>query len=178
MGKVQRTPAIQRRASGVRARIDLPALPKRLGVIGAGVIGLELGSVWRRLGAEVVVLEALPDFLAFADQQLAKEALRQFKKQGLDIRLGAKVTGATVRGEAVEVLYSDGGGEQRLSVERLVVAIDLTCDGEAIECGWRQIQSLIVREAVGRGVDIAFHGRDDAVVVGVHAGNLGSIGIV
>lgn len=103
--------------------LDLPALPKRLGVIGAGVIGLELGSVWRRLGAEVVVLEALPDFLAFADQQLAKEALRQFKKQGLDIRLGAKVTGATVRGEAVEVLYSDGGGEQRLSVERLVVAI-------------------------------------------------------
>jgi len=103
--------------------LDLDAVPKRLGVIGAGVIGLELGSVWRRLGAEVVVLEALPDFLAFADQQLAKEALRHLKKLGLDIRLGAKVTGAVVKGEAVEVSHSDAKGEQRLSVDRLVVAI-------------------------------------------------------
>src|ERR1700739_2431751 len=85
--------------------LDLDAVPKRLGVIGAGVIGLELGSVWRRLGAETVVLEALPDFLAIADQQLAKEALRHFKKQGLDVRLGAKVTGATTVGDAVEVKY-------------------------------------------------------------------------
>src|SRR5262245_12473553 len=78
--------------------LDLDSVPKKLGVIGAGVIGLELGSVWRRLGAEVVVLEALPDFLAIADQQLAKEALRHFKKQGLDVRLGAKVTEAAVAG--------------------------------------------------------------------------------
>jgi dihydrolipoamide dehydrogenase len=103
--------------------LDLEAVPKRLGVIGAGVIGLELGSVWQRLGAEVVVLEALPDFLAFADQQLAKEALRQFKKQGLDIRLGAKVSGAKVAGGVVEVSYSDAKGEQRISVDRLVVAV-------------------------------------------------------
>jgi len=103
--------------------LDFDAVPKRLGVIGAGVIGLELGSVWRRLGSEVVLLEALPDFLAFADQQLAKEALRHFKKLGLDIRLGAKVTGATVSGGAVEVTFSDSKGEQRLAVERLVVAI-------------------------------------------------------
>jgi len=103
--------------------LDLEAVPKRLGVIGAGVIGLELGSVWRRLGAEVVVLEALPDFLAFADQQLAREALRHLKKQGLDIRLGAKVTAAAVSGAAVEVAYSDAKGEQRVSVDRLVVAI-------------------------------------------------------
>jgi dihydrolipoamide dehydrogenase len=103
--------------------LDLDTVPKRLGVIGAGVIGLELGSVWRRLGAEVVVLEALPDFLSFADQQLAKEALRHFKKQGLDVRLGAKVSGATVKGSAVEVTYSDAKGEQRLTVDRLVVAI-------------------------------------------------------
>jgi dihydrolipoyl dehydrogenase len=103
--------------------LDLDAVPKRFGVIGAGVIGLELGSVWRRLGAEVTVLEALPDFLAFADQQLAREALRHFKKQGLDIRLGAKVTGATLAGGAVEVAYSDPKGEQRLTVDRLVVAI-------------------------------------------------------
>jgi dihydrolipoamide dehydrogenase len=103
--------------------LDFDSVPKRLGVIGAGVIGLELGSVWRRLGAEVVVLEALPEFLAFADQQLAKEALRQFKKQGLDIRLGAKVTGAKVQGEAVDVTYTDAKGEQHLSVDRLVVAV-------------------------------------------------------
>jgi dihydrolipoamide dehydrogenase len=103
--------------------LDLPAVPKRLGVIGAGVIGLELGSVWRRLGAEVTVLEALPDFLPFADQQLAKEALRHFKKQALDIRLGAKVTGAKVSGDAVEVTYADAKAEQRITVDRLVVAI-------------------------------------------------------
>jgi dihydrolipoamide dehydrogenase len=103
--------------------LDLDAVPKRLGVIGAGVIGLELGSVWRRLGAEVTVLEALPDFLAFADQQLAREALRHFKKQGLDIRLGATVTGAQVTGGAVEVAYSDAKGEQKVTVDRLVVAI-------------------------------------------------------
>ena len=103
--------------------LEFDAVPKRLGVIGAGVIGLELGSVWRRLGSEVVVLEALPDFLAIADQQLAKEALRHFKKQGLDIRLGAKVTSAAVSGETVNVKYTDAKGEQSLSVDKLVVAI-------------------------------------------------------
>ena len=105
------------------AALEFEAVPKRLGVIGAGVIGLELGSVWRRLGAQVVVLEALPDFLPFADQQLAREALRHFKKLGLDIRLGTKVTGAAVSGGAVEVTYEDGKGAQRLAVDRLVVAI-------------------------------------------------------
>ena len=103
--------------------LELDAVPKRLGVIGAGVIGLELGSVWRRLGAEVVVLEALPEFLAFADQQLAKEALRHLRKQGLDIRLGAKVSAATLAGGAVEVKYSDAQGEQAVRVDRLIVAV-------------------------------------------------------
>ena len=103
--------------------LEFETVPKRLGVIGAGVIGLELGSVWRRLGAEVTVLEALPDFLAFTDQQLAREALRHLKKQGLDIRLGAKVSGATIAGGSVSVTYSDAKGEQRLSVDRLVVSI-------------------------------------------------------
>ena len=101
--------------------LDFEAVPKRLGVIGAGVIGLELGSVWRRLGAEVIVLEALPDFLAFADQQLAREALRHFKKQGLDIRLGAKVSAAALSCATVEVTYeSDAQGERSsISVDRL-----------------------------------------------------------
>jgi len=103
--------------------LELAAVPKRLGVIGAGVIGLELGSVWRRLGAEVVVLEALDSFLAIADQQLAKEAARQFKRMGLDIRTGAKVTGAVVKGDAVKVSYTDAKGEQSLEVDTLIVAV-------------------------------------------------------
>jgi dihydrolipoamide dehydrogenase len=103
--------------------LDLEVAPKRLGVIGAGVIGLELGSVWRRLGSEVVFLEALPDFLPLVDQQVAKEAQRHFKKQGLDIRLGAKVTGAKLEGGAVQVAYTDPKGEQSVTVDTLIVAI-------------------------------------------------------
>jgi dihydrolipoamide dehydrogenase len=98
-------------------------VPKRLGVIGAGVIGLELGSVWRRLGSEVVMLEALDTFLPMADQQIAKDALRHLKKQGLDLRLGAKVTGAAVQGNAVKVRYEMGGAAQELDVDALVVAV-------------------------------------------------------
>jgi dihydrolipoamide dehydrogenase len=103
--------------------LEFTSVPKRLGVIGAGVIGLELGSVWRRLGSEVVVLEALPDFLPIADQQLAKEALRHFKKLGLDVRLGAKVSGATIANGTVTVRFADAKGEQSIEVDRLVVAI-------------------------------------------------------
>src|ERR1700677_5215250 len=102
--------------------LEFDAVPARLGVIGAGVIGLELGSVWRRLGSEVTVLEALPDFLPMVDQTLAKEAQRHFKRQGLDIKLGAKVARAAVSGAAVDVTYTDGEGEHTLLVERLVGA--------------------------------------------------------
>jgi dihydrolipoamide dehydrogenase len=98
-------------------------VPKRLGVIGAGVIGLELGSVWRRLGSEVVILEALDAFLPMADQQIAKDALRHLKKQGLDIRLGAKVTGAAAQGNTVKVRYEVAGAGQELEVDALVVAV-------------------------------------------------------
>jgi len=103
--------------------LEFDAVPARLGVIGAGVIGLELGSVWRRLGSEVTVLEALEQFLPIADAAIAKEAQRHFKKQGLDIKLGAKVSGATVKGSAVDVVYSDGQGEHSLQVDKLVVAV-------------------------------------------------------
>jgi len=99
-------------------------VPKRLGVIGAGVIGLELGSVWKRLGSEVVILEALDTFLPMVDQQIAKDALRHLRKQGLDIRLGAKVTAAAVDGNAVKVRYeAGGGGAQEMVVDALVVAV-------------------------------------------------------
>jgi len=103
--------------------LEFDAVPARLGVIGAGVIGLELGSVWRRLGSEVTVLEALEQFLPIADQAIAKEAQRHFKKQGLDIKLGAKVSGATVAGTAVNVVYADAQGEHALQVDKLVVAV-------------------------------------------------------
>ncbi|HYK25485.1 MAG TPA: FAD-dependent oxidoreductase, partial [Steroidobacteraceae bacterium] len=96
---------------------------KRLGIIGAGVIGVELGSVWRRLGSEVTLLEALPDFLATFDQQLAREALRQLKRQGLDVRLGAKVTGAAPGREGVKVAYEDAQGAHEITVDRLIVAV-------------------------------------------------------
>jgi len=103
--------------------LDFTAVPKRLGVIGAGVIGLELGSVWKRLGAEVTILEALPDFLAAADQDVAKAAAREFKKQGLDIRLGAKLSKADIKGEEVHLTYTDAKGEQSLVVDKLLVAV-------------------------------------------------------
>jgi len=103
--------------------LEFDAVPARLGVIGAGVIGLELGSVWRRLGSEVTVIEALDEFLPMADQAIAKEALRHFKKLGLDIKLGAKVSGAEVSGSTVKVKYVDAAGEHAFEVDKLVVAV-------------------------------------------------------
>ena len=103
--------------------LDLDKLPKSLGVIGAGVIGLELGSVWKRLGAEVTILEALPDFLGAADADIAKAAAREFKKQGLDIHLGAKVSNAQVKKNVVEITYADKDGEHKVTVDKLLVAV-------------------------------------------------------
>ena len=98
-------------------------IPKRLGVIGAGVIGLELGSVWNRLGSEVVILEALEDFLAVADKHIARDALKAFARQGLTIHLGARVTGAKATKKAVSVKYESRDGAKALEVDRLVVAV-------------------------------------------------------
>lgn len=98
-------------------------VPKRLGVIGAGVIGLELGSVWSRLGSEVVLLEALDDFLAAADRDIVRQALREFAKQGLDIRLGSRVTAAKAGRSGVAVKYEDKEGPKALEVDKLVVAV-------------------------------------------------------
>ncbi|MES2311882.1 MAG: dihydrolipoyl dehydrogenase [Pseudomonadota bacterium] len=103
--------------------LDINAVPKRLGVIGAGVIGLELGSVWNRLGAQVTILEALPDFLGTADADIAKVAQREFKKQGLEIKLGAKLSKAEVKKDGVHLTYSDKDGEQTLVVDKLLVAV-------------------------------------------------------
>ncbi|MFT5501173.1 MAG: dihydrolipoamide dehydrogenase [Woeseiaceae bacterium] len=103
--------------------LEFDSVPATLGVVGAGVIGLELGSVWNRLGADVTILEAMDDFLFMADADIAKDAQRQFKKQGLAIKLGAKVTAATAGTDGVTVNYEDASGEQSLQVEKLVVAV-------------------------------------------------------
>lgn len=104
--------------------LEFKEVPKRLGVIGAGVIGLELGSVWSRLGAEVVCLEAMDDFLAMMDQQIAKETQKILTKQGLDIRLGCRVTGTEVKGKEVEVTYTNKTGEeQKATFDKLIVCV-------------------------------------------------------
>ena len=99
------------------------AVPGRLGVIGAGVIGLELGSVWSRLGAEVVMLEAMDTFLPNMDSEIANESAKIFGRQGLDIRLGARVTGAEVNDDGVVVSYSAGGEEHSERFDKLIVAV-------------------------------------------------------
>jgi dihydrolipoamide dehydrogenase len=100
------------------------ATPKKLGVIGSGVIGLEMGSVWRRLGAEVTVLEAMPTFLAAADESVAKEALKIFTKQGLKIELGVKIGEITTGKKGVSVAYTSAKGEAvKLDVDKLIVSI-------------------------------------------------------
>ena len=103
--------------------LDFTEVPKRLGVIGAGVIGLELGSVWKRLGADVTIIEALPDFLSVADADISKIALREFGKQGLNIKLGAKLGKAEVKSDGVHLTYTDKDGEQSLVVDKLLVAV-------------------------------------------------------
>ena len=120
--------------------LEFDAVPKRLGVIGGGVIGLELGSVWGRLGAEVTILEAMDDFLFMADRQIARDAERQFKKQGLDIRLGARVTGSAEGEDGVTLAYTDAKGEHELTVDKVVVAVgrraytdNLLADGTGVE---------------------------------------------
>ncbi len=100
------------------------ATPKKLGVIGAGVIGLELGSVWRRLGAEVTILEALPNFLGACDEGVAKEAQKLFTKQGLKINLGVKIGEVKTSKKGVSVAYTDNAGAaQTLECDRLIVSV-------------------------------------------------------
>jgi dihydrolipoamide dehydrogenase len=175
--------------------LELAEVPKRLGIIGAGVIGLELGSVWRRLGSEVVLLEALPDFLATADQQLAREALRQFKRQGLDIRLGAKVTAAEAGNGGVTVSYQDPqGATQQITVDRLVVAVgrrpntrELWAPGAAVPLDPRgfievddhcrtQVEGIWAVGDCVRGPMLAHKGKEEGVMVAdLIAGKYGEV---
>ena len=174
--------------------LEFDAVPARLGVIGAGVIGLELGSVWRRLGSEVTVLEALDTLLPFADQTIAKEAQRHFKRQGLDIKLGSKVSRAAVVGTTVEVAYSDAQGERLLKVDQLVVAVgrrpftqNLLADGTGVELdqrGFIQVDEHCRTTApnvwavgdVVRGPMLAHKGKEEGVMVAdMIAGQYGEV---
>jgi dihydrolipoamide dehydrogenase len=104
--------------------LNFESVPKRLGIIGAGVIGLELGSVWKRLGAEVTILESVPDFLAAADQAVAKEAWKVFTAgQGLDIRLGIKIKSVSASDAGVRIEYDSADESQVLEIDRLIVSV-------------------------------------------------------
>ena len=177
------TPLDGERVVDSTGALEFDAVPQRLGVIGAGVIGLELGSVWRRLGAEVVVLEALPDFLPMADRRIARDALREFRQQGLDIRLGARVVGSRVENGAVEVSYEDDGGEQRLAVDKLIVAVGrrpyldgLLAEDSGVavdERGFIDVDDVCATSAAGvyavgdavRGPMLAHKGMEEGVMV-------------
>ena len=163
--------------------LEFDAVPERLGVIGAGVIGLELGSVWGRLGAEVVLLEALPDFLPMADRRIARDALREFTRQGLEIRLGTRVMSAAVRDGMVEVAYQDGEGDHTLTVDKLIVAVGRRPYTEGLlaadsgvnldERGFLYVNDLCATDApdvyavgdVVRGPMLAHKGMEEGVMV-------------
>ena len=174
--------------------LEFDAVPKRLGVIGAGVIGLELGSVWARLGSQVTVLEALPDLLPMVDQTIAREAQRHLKKQGLDIKLGAKVLRGTVSGSAVDVVYSDAQGEHTLQVDKLVVAVgrrpftqELLAEGTGVELdarGFIQVDEHCRTAApnvwavgdVVRGPMLAHKGKEEGIMAAdLIAGRYGEV---
>ncbi len=118
--------------------LDVNAVPEKLGVIGAGVIGLELGSVWNRLGSQVTVFEAMDTFLAACDQTIAKMAAREFKKQGLDIHLSTFVKSATVKDGKVEVVYEKNGEKTTAIYDKLLVAVGRKAETSGLlsdDCG-------------------------------------------
>ncbi|MDB2534713.1 dihydrolipoyl dehydrogenase [Gammaproteobacteria bacterium] len=103
--------------------LEIDKVPETLGVIGAGVIGLELGSVWARLGSKVTVIEAMDDFLYMADKEIAKETFKDFKKQGLDIKLGCKLTSSKSLKNSVKITYENNGTTENMEFEKLIVAV-------------------------------------------------------
>jgi dihydrolipoamide dehydrogenase len=163
--------------------LEFTEVPGRLGVIGAGVIGLELGSVWGRLGAEVVLIEALDEFLAMMDSQIAKEAAKIFKKQKLDIRLSSRVTEARVEDGKVHVRYDSPEGEHTEVFDKLIVSVgrrprtrDLLADDSGVtldERGFIFVNDQCATEApnvyavgdVVRGPMLAHKGSEEGVMV-------------
>ncbi len=163
--------------------LEFDSVPNRLCVIGAGVVGLELGSVWSRLGSEVTIIEAMPDFLFMADRDVAAAAIKDFKKQGLVIKLGAKLTGAKIGKAGIAVEYEDAGSANTLEVDKLVVAVGrrpftkgLLADDSGIqldergfvvvddECRTRVKGVYAVGDCV-RGLMLAHKGSEEGVMV-------------
>ncbi len=107
-------------------------VPKSLGVIGAGIIGLELGSVWSRLGSKVTVIEALDDFLPMVDSDLSKESFKEFKKQGLDIHLGSKLISSKELKDSIQILYEQKGNETEMTFDKLIVAVGRKANSDDI----------------------------------------------
>ncbi|MFT5483135.1 MAG: dihydrolipoamide dehydrogenase [Halieaceae bacterium] len=163
--------------------LELTEVPARLGVIGGGVIGLELGSVWNRLGSSVVVLEALEEFLPAVDHQISKDAAKTFKKQGMDIRLGTRVTGTKIGDGEVTVTYSDGDDEKTEVFDKLIVAVgrrprssellSADCGVSLDERGFIFVNDSCETEAAGiyavgdvvRGPMLAHKGSEEGVMV-------------
>ena len=159
------------------------AVPERLGVIGAGVIGLELGSVWARLGANVIMLEAMDQFLPNMDEQIATESAKIFAKQSLDIRLGARVTDVAVGSDAVSVTYTQNESSETVEFDRLIVAVGRTPRTEKLfaadsgvtvdERGFVFVNDYCATEAPGvwavgdivRGPMLAHKGSEEGVMV-------------
>ncbi|MBN1441955.1 MAG: dihydrolipoyl dehydrogenase [Planctomycetes bacterium] len=163
--------------------LEFDEVPRRLGIVGAGVIGVELGSVWNRLGSDVVLLEATDEFLFFVDEEISKVALEEFSRQGLKIRLSARVLSAEARDGEVHVRYEDGDGKHDLAFDRLVVSVGRRpntdgLDAEAVdlyidESGFIKVDegcrtSLPGIYAVGdvvRGPMVAHRGSEEGVMV-------------
>ena len=103
--------------------LSFEKVPKSLGIVGAGIIGLELGSVWSRLGSKVTVIEAMDTFLPMADPDIAKDSMKEFKKQGLDIKLNSKLTAAKELKNSVKVSYNDSGNDVEAEFDKLIVAV-------------------------------------------------------
>lgn len=174
--------------------LEFDTVPKRLGVIGGGVIGLELGSVWSRLGAQVTVLEAMEDFLFMVDRQIAKEAQRHFKKQGLDIRLGAMVKGAEKGKNSVKLGYEDKDGSHQLTVDKVIVSVGrrpytdgLLADGTGVHLDQKGfievddecrtgVENVWAVGDVVRGPMLAHKGSEEGVMVAdLIAGEVGEV---
>ena len=163
--------------------LEFNAVPKTLGIIGAGVIGLELGSVWSRLGSKVVLIEALDEFLPVADQRIARDALKILEGQGLDIKLGALVTEAQAQKNGVKVTYRDSDGEHQAKFDKLIVAVGRRPYTEGLlapdsgvnldERGFLYVNDLCSTDApnvyavgdVVRGPQLAHKGMEEGIMV-------------
>lgn len=181
--KLERAPKTDGYIFDSAGALEFDKVPKTLGIIGAGAIGLELGSVWSRLGSEVVLLECMETFLPAADSQISRAAFRSYQKQGLDIRLNARLLSTEVKQKKVHVTYEDTRGAQQIKFDKLVVAVGrkpnsdyLFGDEMALEIDEREyihvnqycetsVPGIYAIGDVVRGPMLAHKGSEEAVMV-------------